>query len=103
MVNFEAPQGLPRRYVSTYLSIHITIVDVDLLRLQIDKIVVEFGVRGAAWAFLALPGRSSNSNIRSKHYVTTKLGLGRPRVPELPSSTMVFLWLSFLSFGFRPV
>ncbi len=61
-------------YVLIHPLIAITIVDLGPLRPQINKIIVDFGIRGASWGVLAPPGRSSNSDNRSNHYFNTKLG-----------------------------
>ncbi len=52
--------GNNQRYVFIYPFIIKTIVDIGPFRTQIDKHMVDFGVRGASWGVLAPPGRPSN-------------------------------------------
>ncbi len=71
------PDGRNPRYVLKCPFINITIVDLGPFRPQINKSILDFGVRGASWGVLAPPGRSSNQNNPSNHYFNTKLGLSQ--------------------------
>ena len=69
------PQLNPH-YVLIYPFINITIVDViGPIRPQINKIIVDFGVRVASWGVPGAARKVFKLNNRSKHHYNTKLGL----------------------------